>query len=562
MKNLKITIPIIYTLACILIVLTGGCKKSVDGFKEDPSQNRSFTPSRLSVGTVRDSVRFTWTAPLYAQFKQPYTLDISTDSTFVKVDYSILTDTTGAVMVDPNIKLNTIYFARVKANAYNGVAESPYLYNLRSFRLLGQQYIRVIRDFEITNTTVLIHWFINDQTTGLTSLVFTPTDGSAPITTTISAADIPTGQKLVTGLTPNTRYTVQLLAGQKSKGIVSVTTSQAVTFTTTISPGANLTTVIAAAADGDVIGLNPGTYTFSGIYQLPGKSITLRSVSNNPADTKILLREIDVSADGGGITMAGLDINGNYSGTTFSAWPIVFIGTTAVNGAAANFKNIKLDNCVIHDFSRGIIRANSSTIANDQKMAGISINNCIFYNMDQTNTGGYYMISLEKLQIFTLSITKSTFYSVGEGMINMSTTLATPATAPTFSIDYCTLNNVGGNSKYLFIDAGANLVNFTFSNGIVANTPITGATIQAAATRNSITTSTMVIANTDYFKTAIATGGLPLSFTGLAQNNIFSIDLGWTATTNNFLLVPGTTNARVFNGSSSGNTVGDPRWAY
>lgn len=562
MKNLKNNIYIFPLLALMLVMLASACKKSMTGFEEDPSTNRTFTPTRLNISTAKDSAKFTWTAPLYALTGQKYSLDISTDSTFTTINYTVLADTTGAILIDPAIKLNTLFFARVKANAFKGVPESNYLYNLKAFRLTGQQYLRVVRDFEITNTSVLIHWFINSQTTGLTSLVFTPADGSAAITTAISASDITAGQKMVAGLNPNTRYTVQLLAGAKSKGIITVTTTQSVTYTTTISPGANLQTVLTAAANGDVIGLNPGTYTFSGIYQVLNKTITLRSVSNNPTDTKILLREIDVIGDGAGITIAGLDLNGNYSGTTYSVTPLQLYGTAALTSAPATFTNVKFDNCVIHDFSRCMMRGNYGTNANDQKIGTISINNCIYYNIDQTNVQGYYMLSLEKLQLNAISITKSTFYNMGEGLINMSTVLAAPTVVPQITIDYCTFNNFGGNGKYPFIDATSNKVVFTFSNGIFANTPIAGGTLQATAARATNNTSVMTFANSDYFKTLVATGGLALSYSGLAQNNIFSIDLGWTATTTNFLLTPTANNGQVFSGSSNGSTVGDPRWAY
>ncbi|QKJ30765.1 DUF4957 domain-containing protein [Mucilaginibacter mali] len=566
MKKYNRSISIIPAMAVVLIILgmfNSACKKNFTGEVQDTSVNRQFTPSGLSVSTVRDSAKFKWNAPLYALKGQTYTLDLSTDSLFAKVDYSVVVDTLKALFIDPQIKLNTPYFTRVKANAFNGRHASNYFYAPRSFRLVGQQYLKAVRDFEITGTTTLIHWSVNDQTAGLTTLVFTPATGTA-VTTTLSAGDVTAGQKLVTGLTPGTKYTVQLLAGAKSKGIINITTAEAVTYTTTINAGGNLGAAITAAVDGDVIGVGPGTYSLTGIYQVLNKTITIRSTSNNPADTKLLLREIDLIGDGAGITLAGLDINGNYTGTTYNTTPIVLYGTAATTGAAANFANIKIDNCVMHDYTRCIIRGNYGTAANVQTIGAITINNSIFYNFDQTNVQGYYMFSLEKLQLKSLSVTKSTFYNVGDGMVNMGTALAAPANlaaAPVITFDYNTFNGFSGNTKYPFIDANANLITFNFNNSIVANTPISGS-INTAAFRASNTQNALSFSNNNYFKFNVTPGGSIISLTGLLQNNNQKIDLGWTAATTNFLLVPTATNTAVFSASSNGGTVGDPRWAY
>lgn len=549
-------------LAMVLLLLTSACKKNFTGEIQDASVNRSFTPSALSISTVKDSAKFRWTASLYAERAVKYTLELSTDSMFSTVDYSVITDTTGAVVIDPAIKLNTPYFTRIKANAYNGKHASNYLYATRSFKLTGQQYFMVMRDFEITSSTVLLHWYVNSNTSGLTNITFTPQDGSNPINVSLSSGDVAAGFKLITGLTPNTKYTVQLFAGNKSKGIITASTNSVVNFTTTLSPTDNLATAIANANDGDVIGLNPGTYNLSSITYINQKNISIRSVSNNPADTKVLSREIDLVGNGAGITLAGIEFNGNYSGTSYGVAFMQLLGTQAAANMPATFTNIKIDNCVIHDYTRCILRGNYGANANDQKTGSISVNNSQIYNVDQTNVQGYYMFSLEKLQLDALSLTKSTFYNLGEGMINMSTNLSTTSgVVPNITIDYCTFNNFGGNSKYAFIDANANKIAFSFTNSIVANTPISQS-IQSAAFRASASGNVLSFSNNDYFKLLTAPGGSALNLMGLAQANDLSIDLGWTPVTTNFLLTPNSGNTAVFSMSTNGSTVGDPRWAY
>ena len=217
---------------------------------------------------------------------------------------------------------------------------------------------------------------------------------------------------------------------------------------------------------------------------------------------------------------------------------------------------------MIHDFSRCVIRGNYGANPNDQKIGSIGINNTIIYNVDQTNVQGYYMFSFEKLQLNSFAMTKSTLYNMGEGLINMSTTLAAPTTAPTISFDYCTMNSIGGNTKYLFMDANNNKVTFSFTNSILANTPIS-ASIQSAALRATGSGSLLSFSNNNYFKTLVTAGGnTALAYTGMIQNSNYQIDLGWTAATTNFLLTPTASNTAVFGASSNGSTVGDPRWAY
>lgn len=529
---------------------------------EDTSVNRAFMPSGISVRTVKDSAIFKWNMPVYGSGKAlKYTLELSKDSLFSNIDYTKIADTTGAVILDPEIALNTRYFYRVKVNEYKGAAPSMYMNSLTAFRLTGQQYFRVIRDFEITENTALFHWYQNTNTADLTKMVLTPgTPNPTAITAEISSADIASGKKSITGLTPDTKYTVQLFAGDKSKGILNMTTAKPIVFTIILSPTDNLASAITAAANGDVIGLNPGTYNLTGITYITQKAITIRSVANDPATTKIKSREINLVGDSAGVSLSGIDFDGNYSGNSYGTTFMQLMGTQASTGTKAAFKAIKIENCMIHDYLRCILRGNYGAAANDQKIESVSINNTRIYNVDQTNAQGYYMFSLEKLLINKLSFTKSTLYNLGQGMINMGTNLSS-SIIPLITLDYCTFNNFGGNNKYVFIDANANRIVFTFNNSIVANTPISGA-IQAAAFRASANGNILTFSNNNYFNLKAAVNGPAVNLTGLAQANDISIDLGWTAATTNFKLEESLELNKIFSASSNGSTIGDPRWAY
>lgn len=553
---------IIYLLA--LVIVAGACKKSYTGDIEDAGIARSFTPANLRVSTVRDSAKFSWSAPLYITKADKYTLELSTDSLFGRIDHTTTTDTVQALIMDTDIKLNMPYYARVRVAENAELAKGPsnYVSGTRPFRLVGQQYFKVLRDFELTGTTALLHWYVNAQTQGVTQMAVMAGDGTDTVKVDINATEVSAGEKQLAGLLPKTKYTVQLLAGTKSKGLINFTTPEQVTYSITLSPTDNLATTIANAPDGTIIGLNPGTYNLTGITSITKKWIAIRSVSNNPLDTKILSREINLIGDSAGITLAGIEFNGNYTGTTYGVHFMQLQGQSATN-APATFRSIIIDNCIIHDYTRTIIRGNYGASANTQSMTGISINNSRFYNIDQVNSQGYYMFSLEKMQLRAFIINKSTFYKLGQGLINMSTNLSTSTgIVPTIAIDHCTFNNFGGgSSKYAFIDANANKIIYSFSNSIIANTPISGS-LQAAAFRASNTGNELYFSNNNYFKLLIAPGGSALNLTGLAIANPLNLDLGWTATTTNFNLNTLPEDHQVFIASTSGSTIGDPRWAY
>ncbi|PTQ96564.1 uncharacterized protein DUF4957 [Mucilaginibacter yixingensis] len=537
------------------------CVKSIDGVVDDASTNRPFVPYSFSVKTSKDSAKFLWTAPVLSAGKRyTYTVDVAQDSTFGKIDFTKTLDTLGFVVVDPTLTVAKKYFARLRVNGFKGSQPSNYYYLTKPFSIPGLNYLRVIRDFEVTPTTALIHWYTNANTTDINKVVLS-VDGVQAASYDISPAENASGAKLLDKLTPNTKYSLQVFAGTKSKGTLSFATPKTLVFTTILNSGGDLAGAITAAADGDVIGLNPGTYTLSSIYTMTGKSVTIASVSNKPADTKVKVRELDVLGTNGGINLIGLDLDGNYSGTSYGTQFLVIKGAAA-GGDPANFADVRIDNCYIHDFTRCLLIANNATTVNTQTIKSFTINNCIIYNIDKAGTSTYYTLSMEKLLFNNLNITKSTFYNMGAGMINMGTTLAASTILPTINIDYCTFNNFGGSNKYLLIDANNNKISYTLKNSILANSPQAGS-INGTAFRGTGAGSVLDFLNNDYFQLNSTAGATtPLVLTGLNQVACLSINLGWTATTQNFSLAALPDANPVLTLSSSANTVGDPRWAY
>lgn len=544
------------------IGILAACTKSFEGYMEDPTTNRAFVPRDFRVRTVQDTAIFTWNLGALASGRRyTYKVEISGDSTFQTVDYSQLTDTLGIKILDPDIAVNKRYFARLRVEPYFDSQASRWLNSASSFRLTGQQYLKLIRDFEIFSTSVVLHWYVNTSTSGIDKVVLTKDNDAQSTTVAVSPSEAQAGAKTITGLVPGTRYSVQLMAGTKSKGLASFATPAAPVYTHTLTSGSDLAAAITSAANGEVIGLDPGTYVISSVFNLTGKRLTLRSTSNNPADTKIKIREFNLVGDSAAVTFVGVDIDGNYSGTSRGGAFIQLKGAGA-DGNAATFGSVRLENCYVHNFTRAIIRANYGTAANSHTIPNISINNCLVYDINPAGNDTYYMLSLEKLLVLNINISKSTFYNLGDGLINMGTTL-TGTSIPMITIDQSTFNNIGSQGKYLLYDVTNNRVVANVRNSIFGNTPLAGQSINGTAFRSTNTNSTLTFINNNYFKlNSSSTSASKLVLTGLNQSGNYEIDLGWAAATTNFSLAGLAADSPLFKASSSGNAIGDPRWAY
>jgi hypothetical protein len=537
-----------FVVLLLMAAAISSCKKEED-VSTEPA--RIFKPSDVKITAGETSAKLTWTVPLMSTGKTfKYSIDFSTDSLFTTVNYTTSADTAGVTVTEENLAVRTKYYARVKANATESQPESKYIRS-GAFQLTGIQLFAAVRDNEIKENNITLRY---TPTVGLTSIVLTPATGTAT-TVTLSTTDASAGLKAIAGLTAGTKYMAELFAGTKSKGILTFTTLAPTTYTIKLNPGDDLATAITNATNGAVIGLNPGTYTLSATSFITQKTITIKSTSGNPTDTKVNYKEIDLEGTGAGVTLSGIEFDGTAGASLYF---INFIGTQAANGAAATFTNVVVDNCIAHGSTTSFLRGDRGTAARDFKITGITVNNSIVYDMGLNGSSAYYAFHVNKMQFNTITISKSTFYNAGPGLVTASTTYAGDV-IPTVAITNSTFNGFGGNAKYVLLDANANPINFNISNSIFANTPKSG-TVNAAAIRGTGAGSTLKISNSNYFNLFSAlTGGTALTFgtATLASNQ--SINTGWTATTTDFTLAAG---SPLRSAGSTGGPIGDPRWTY
>lgn len=536
------------TVLVLIAATLNACKKSEDQ-PDEPA--RLFKPSEVKITSGETRAKLTWTVPIMATGKAlKYNIDFSTDSTFATVKYTTTSDTAGVTVTEDNIPVRTKYYARVKAAATADQPESKYVRS-SVFQLTGTQLFSAVRDNDIKETNVTLRF---TPTIGLSTIVLTPINGNA-VTATLNAADALAGVKLISGLTAGTPYSAELFADTKSKGLVIFTTLVPTNYTVRLNPGDDLATAITNAADGATIGLNPGTYTLATTSFITRKTITIKSTSGNPSDTKVNYKEIDLEGTGAGITLSGIEFDGTAGASLYF---LNFIGSQAANGSAATFTNVVVDNCIAHGSTTAFLRGDRGTAARDFKITNITVNNSIVYDMGLNGSSAYYTLHVNKMQFNTIVVSKSTFYNAGPGLVSASTTY-TGDVVPTVAVTNSTFNGFGGNAKYALLDAAANPIRFTIQNSIMANTPKSG-TVNAAAIRATGAGSTLAISNSNYFNLSSAlTGGTPLTFGTATLTSNQTLNLGWTPTTTDFTL-PAASPLRT--AGSTGGAIGDPRWTY
>lgn len=125
---------------------------------------------------------------------------------------------------------NMAAYARMRVNSFKGSEPSQWYYS-GSFTINGENYLCAIRDFEISPGTALIDWYANTNTAGVNKITLTKSDGSAGPSFGLPPGDATNGAKTLDNLGPDTRYTLQLFSGSKSKGIMSFSTTKTVIYT-------------------------------------------------------------------------------------------------------------------------------------------------------------------------------------------------------------------------------------------------------------------------------------------------------------------------------------------
>lgn len=396
----------------VILVLVLSCEKKV---QEDFIPERMFMPGDIQVTAGETQVKLQWKASLFAETRpEKYTVQISKDTMFAgAVDHTVTVDTNTAIITDAVLTVKQKYFARVKADALGSSEESHWVTSA-GFMITGEQIFLAINDADLKDKSVILKWRVIP---GITKIVLTPEGGTAT-DLVVEAGEASAGAKTLAGLTPNTKYTAEIFAGTLTKGIINFETKEPSLYTVTLTPGQSLFDAVAAAANNDVIGLQPGSYDIkdgTGIFAnltILQKAISIVSVSGDPSNTKVNYREITLKGTGAGVTLKGIELDGAPA-TAAGQQALYFLNLigAASDDAAATFTDILVENCIVHDMANDFLRGNRAA-NNAHKINSIKVKNSRVYNSAMVNNN-YTFLQINKLEFQAIEFSNSTFYNCG-----------------------------------------------------------------------------------------------------------------------------------------------------
>lgn len=561
---MKAKIHKLYFLGLMTITTAGIIACSDDDFQSESNDPmRMFTPLSLAAENLEKETLVTWKASLYTDdIPETYTAEVSTDSLFVNPAEIILskaTDSAGVVITDQEIPVRKNYFVRVKTNAYEDRPESYWSASKR-IRISGTQIMHPIYDPNIQSDKVTFSWDVTPNVTSVRIQAIRNVTGQdepenigEPIISDISSSESSAGQKTVNGLNPGTLYNIEIYQENTSVGYRTFRTKASTEYSTILNAGDDLVATVNASENGAIIGLNPGVYDVDGNnININGKSITIQSTSSDPNNTKIQFKEFVLNDTGAGLQLKGLELDGSANNAAY----LINLTSSSNNGTAANFENVLIDNCIVHNVSTSAFRANRGP-ANGYKIDKFEIKYSLFKNFAVSTYG---FLHLDKLIFNEVNLENSTFTEIGDLFIRYRENISSPAANTTINVTNCTINSIGHSQAYPLLDNNNVAIKFNFSNNILANVPRVGGVISNTnLVRIASTTSASLSFNNFYNLTngnAAELQNLVIP-TGVSNSNNQTQNLNWTSTTTDFTLPA---NSPLRSASSTGGAIGDPRW--
>ncbi|MCW5912349.1 MAG: DUF4957 domain-containing protein [Cyclobacteriaceae bacterium] len=497
------------------------CEDKIDPPVTELELNRALTPTQL-VARIRDltAIELTWSV---RQGVDHYVVEFSEDSLVFNTIIFTEEVTADQLPYRRTFSGETRYSARVKA-VKNGTGDSNW--TAVTIMTAQENIFLPVQPGDIQATTATLRWPENSD---VTDLLINPGNIQRTLTTDEKAAGIAT----ITGLTGSTEYNVLLRRDSKNRGSVTFTTLIDIGDATLVEPADNLSDVIAAAGNGDVLVLAPGDYTvFTGSITL-NKSIAIKGLY--PYDKPKLHVQFMIEAGAASVEVKDVDFSGD--GTLNDLFRF--------NSASVTYTSLKILSSNVHDFTRSIIAGNVAAT-----VQSVVIDDCI---MTDINSSGGDFIDFRNTYLADLTITNSTFDNCTptRDFVRMDAASGLSGTGLTSNvlIDHCTfygaVNNTGSTRRLLYVRFNANTL--TVKNSLIVQS--------TGFYANQTTTSQPVCANNNYFNAQ--------RFYDIAFETVSNLKVDNSGT--HTLLDPGFVNAdagnfTITNQTLKDNEVGDPRW--
>lgn len=439
-----------YLLGLATIITVSSCSDQMDEITS-LILDRNYAPVELTAKVVnKTNVKLTWVK----SNADSYTIEVFQDDSLTFAGTPVKTITNIQASDIPytvnSLQGETNYSFRVKAVTKDDASRDS-KWSTAYVETEAENILSAVNEeTDITATTVTLNWPAGQTAT---SIVATNNDSFASnvITHTITADEIAAGRATISGLTPETNYTLKLYNNTKTRGTVKVKTAIDLGGATLVKAGSDLKTCIDNANDGDVLALMPGTYpinTIDGNMPL-NKSIAIKSVRSY--DKAIIQGGFQLN-NGAALSLTQLVLDGNNNTT---------IKYVADYKTAGKFGDLTIEGCDVKGYTGGVYYVN---IAAD--ITNLKINNSIIHNI---STASDFM-DCRLGAIHNLTFTNNTVYAIScrDFFRYDNKASSFPGVTPYINVDHNTLDGLGSVNKGVFY------VRFTgtsiaFTNNIVSN---------------------------------------------------------------------------------------------
>ena len=490
--------------------------------------NRDFAPIGLEAkSATENSITLEWTK---SHDNVTYTIELFADDslTFEGTASNTYTDIEATKLKISGLVYDTKYSARVMTIDNDDPNRNSKWSNV-FFRTSAQQIFETPTENDIADRSVIMTWPAGEAATTVRVYVDDNLVKEQPVT----ADEVNEGKVVVTGLEPETAYTIRLYNGEKQRGSKDITTIADLNGATLVHEGDDLRTLIEAANDGDVFALYGGTHIIpdsdtegKASSVKVTKSITIKGIY--PTNVPVIKGRFEIY-DGASLDISQVVIDGIDNSTTDQAFNF--------KTADATYPRLRVENAEIKNFGKGVYYLNVAATVQE-----LTFYNCLIH--DIVCDGGD-MFDCRKGRIDALNFLQCTIYNsaAARDFIRMDDASARGGT-PTITVDHCTIDGcANGGKRMLYVRYVGNVINWT--NNIVTNT--------GAVWSNQSKTGVPQFQNNVYFNCA------KLNIADVeGKTNMFADEAGKEANPQYKDAANG--DFTVGNESVSKLGVGDPRW--
>ena len=493
--------------------------------------NRDFAPIGLEAkSATENSITLEWTK---SHDNVTYTIELFADDslTFEGTASNTYTDIEATKLKISGLVYDTKYSARVMTIDNDDPNRNSKWSNV-FFRTSAQQIFETPTENDIADRSVIMTWPAGEAATTVRVYVDDNLVKEQPVT----ADEVNEGKVVVTGLEPETAYTIRLYNGEKQRGSKDITTIADLNGATLVHEGDDLRTLIEAANDGDVFALYGGTHIIpdsdtegKASSVKVTKSITIKGIY--PTNVPVIKGRFEIN-DGASLDISQVVIDGIDNSTTDQ----VFNFKTA----EATYPRLRVENAEIKNFGKGVYYLNVAATVQE-----LTFYNCLIH--DIVCDGGD-MFDCRKGRIDALNFQQCTIYNsaAARDFIRMDDASALGGT-PTITVDHCTIDGcANGGKRLLYVRYVGNVINWT--NNLVTNT--------AAVWSNQSKTGVPQFQNNAYFNCSKLN---VLDGSEGGKTNLF-IDENGKAVDNPNFKDAANGDFTIGNEDVSKLGVGDPRW--